>query len=228
LTDTEDRRQADIRLRDALVAEDCDGRAWRRFSEELSAYGYMVVMSWLKSRKIFAECASRGFHLGSAPRDWEDDDLFTLTTDTVVNAVEHFRSKAVLGGGWDPEGRASLTTYFITGCVFAFPNVYRAWRRDFEKRMDNAARTVDTDELMEVAATSPDPGEVVTARFEAKRALASIKDDNTRRAVILREAGYSVDEVADWLGTTPGSVRGALQRVRKGRGTFDQEGGAND
>lgn len=77
----------------------------------------------------------------------------------------------VLGGGRDPHGRAGLTTHFVTGCVLAFPTVYRTWRHDFD---------------------------------------------------------HPVDEVAAWLGTPPGPVRGALRPMREGREKLDQEGGADD
>lgn len=224
----DDRRGADTRLREALLAEECDGREWRSFREQLAAYGYSVVLGWLRSRRMFTECARRGIQLRRPPGVWDEDDLQSLTNDTVANAIEPFRVKALLGGGWDPRGGASLASYFVTGCVFEFGNVYKAWLRGFDERTRLALTTFPVDQLPDMASTSPDPGEIVATRSEVDRVLAAIKDDTTRRAVILREAGYSVNEVADWLGTTPGTVRGALQRVRRGRDRFELEGGEDD
>jgi DNA-directed RNA polymerase specialized sigma24 family protein len=228
LTDTDDRRLADIRLRDALVAEDCDGVVWKRIREELAAYGYVVIMSWLRSGKIFAECRKRGCVLRPLPRDWQLDDLVTVTTDTIITAIEDFRRKAVLGGGWDSGKKASLETYYVSGCVYAFPNAYRAWRRDFDKRMNNTVLTVNVDELTEQTSTSSDPGDVVLAKHEVAHLLAEVVNPTTRRALALHADGYSTAEIADLLDTTRGSVRGLLQRLRKSHGSVDRRGGTDD
>ncbi|MEV0678235.1 hypothetical protein AB0I60_17140 [Actinosynnema sp. NPDC050436] len=226
MTGTDD-PASEVELRDLLVEENCDGARWRRFAETLAEYGYAVVMAWLRSEAIFGMCAERGYALREPPTAWEYDDLVSMATDTVVKAISDFRRKALLDGGWRPDGGASLKSYFVTGCVLAFPNVYRKWRRQFDQRGEEFARSVLVDDLTEVTSRSPDPGDVAIARLEIRRGLAGIGDERTRRAVILREAGYTVGEIAETLGTSHGTIKGALERLRRNTGGSTRSGGGN-
>ncbi|GGP48297.1 RNA polymerase sigma factor [Saccharothrix coeruleofusca] len=219
---------SDARLRDLLLAEGCSGPVWQRFATELARYGYAVLMAWLRSEVIFTKCAEKGCWPGPPPPYWEHDDRAALAVDTVVKAISEFRRKALLEGGWSPDGGTSLKSYFTTTCVYAFPNHYRRWRREFDRRQELGARTVRTEDVADRPAPGPDPAELVVRRLEVRQGLAGIPDERTQRAVVLREAGYSVVEIAELLETTPGAVKGALERLRKsGGGRSTGSGGSN-
>jgi DNA-directed RNA polymerase specialized sigma24 family protein len=212
--DVHERRRADTRVRDRLVDQGCEGPEWRRFAERLGEYGYGVVMAWLRSGWMFTLCAEKGCRVREAPPRWEEDDLVSLTSDTVVAAIADFRRKALIEGRWRPDGGASLTSYFTTGCVLAFPNAYRKWLRELDRRAAETARLPGPGELAATAATAPDPGDVVIARLEVARGLAMIRDRRTRAVLVLDAFGYGIAETAELLNTTYGAVKGVLQRHR--------------
>ncbi|MFI9817953.1 RNA polymerase sigma factor [Saccharothrix variisporea] len=226
MADTDERRQADVDLRDALVAEDCAGPLWNRFAATLAEYGYAVVIAWIKSGAIFAKCAEQGWSVGEPPPYWDYEDLVGLASDTVVKAIEQFRRKALLSGGWTPDGGASLKSYFANACVLAFPNQYRKWRTEFTRRTTEAARLVSAEQLTETPSTHPAVDDVVISRIEVKRALSGIRDERARTAVFLRDAGYAVGEIAELLDTSHGTVKGVLERLRRnGADSFGTGGG---
>ena len=59
------------------------------------------------------------------PEDRED-----LAVETVARALPFFRQRALVEGGWKPEGGASLSTYFVNFLPFQFANAYREWHRN--------------------------------------------------------------------------------------------------
>lgn len=223
----DDRRQADVKLRDALVAENCAGPEWLRFTRVLSEYGFASMVGWLRSGLIFTLCREKGYPVGGPPLYWEHEDLVSLAGDTVVDAIGDFRDKALLGGAWDPTGGASLKTYFATGCVYAFPNVYRKWRRDRSRQEAEAGRLSGVEVPADLAAPGPDPGEAVVTKLEIRRGLAGIPNEYARSALVLSESGYTVGEIAELLNTTHGVIKGALERHRRNTGRSTGGGGGN-
>ncbi|QQQ75684.1 sigma-70 family RNA polymerase sigma factor [Saccharothrix sp. 6-C] len=209
------------------MAERCEGPEWRRFTRVLSEYGFASMMGWLRSGLIFTLCREKGRPVGVAPPYWEHDDLVSLAGDTVVRAIGDFRRNALLAGGWDPAGGASLKTYFATACVLAFPNVYRKWSNERRHRDAEHFRLSSVDELADVASPAPDPGDVVVTKLEIKRGLADIPSEYTKSALILSEAGYTLGEVAELLNTTHGVIKGALERHRRNTGRPARGGGDN-
>ncbi|WP_157591495.1 RNA polymerase sigma factor [Saccharothrix syringae] len=195
--------------------------------EVIAKYGHALMMSWLRSEAIFARCAEKGCAVGGPPPYWEHEDLVSLAGDTVVKAIDEFRRKALLGGEWDPAGGASLKSYFTTACVYAFPNVYRKWSTDFNRRRRESARSMDLEGLVGTATTTPNPADAAVTRLEVKRGLAAIADERTRQALVLREAGYTVREIAESLGTSHGTIKGLLERHRRTADQPVRDGGGN-
>ncbi|GAA1302630.1 hypothetical protein [Saccharothrix xinjiangensis] len=217
----------DAKLRDALVAEGCEGPEWQRFTKIIAKYGHALMMSWLRSEAIFDKCAEKGCPVGGPPLYWEHDDLVSLASDTVVKAIDEFRRKALLSGDWDPRGGSSLKSYFATACIYAFPNIYRKWNNEFARRRRESARSTDFDELVGMASPTPGPADTVVTRLEIKRGLAGIGNELARQALVLREAGYTVGQIAESLGTSHGAVKGALERHRKSVDRSARDGGGN-
>ena len=206
--------QKDRRLRDALLGEQCKGPIWSSFVHELARYGHAVMMAWLISGEIFHQCKRHDCWPGEPPPYWEHDDLVSLSGDTVAKAIVDFRDRAVLKGEWRPESGASLKTYFITGCVYAFPNHYRKWRTEHDRRRRFAARTVDVDSIAELPSGDDDPAEVVVKRLRVQAGLDSIKHPVAHKSIILQEMGYTLGEIAELLGVTRNVVKSALERHR--------------
>ncbi|MBO2447129.1 hypothetical protein J4573_08525 [Actinomadura barringtoniae] len=70
-------------------------------------------MAWLVSGEIFIRCRRKGLELAARPRLFTADDRTSLAIDTIVPALRDFRCRALIGGGWEHQRGAALTTYFV-------------------------------------------------------------------------------------------------------------------
>jgi hypothetical protein len=210
------RREGDVALRDELAAEGFEGSLWWLFTHELAQYGYAVVVAWLRTDEMFAQCKKRGCYPGPPPLRWQQDDVHSLANDTVSQAILDFRERALIRGGWRPDGGASLKTYFVGRCVFAFPNFYRKWVGDQWHRRQLGLSMTDSEDIVGLSSSGQDPAEIAVGRLHLWRAFDDIADDRTKQAILLQEAGYRVEEIAELLGGAGRDVvRGILQRQRK-------------
>lgn len=180
------------------------------FADELARYAIPVLCGWLFSGYIFPLAAQHGFRL--APTASELDRLRSdpavreeLAIMTVAKALDQFRSRALVGGGWTVDGGASLTTYFTGSCVFVFPNEFRRYRR-------TEGPHVEPDLIDRTSA--PDPAGLVAGNLWVDDCLAKL-DPRTRAIVELSMNGYSHAEIVDLLDeTSVRAVEGVLHRFR--------------
>jgi DNA-directed RNA polymerase specialized sigma24 family protein len=221
MTDTYDEPEevlhGDVELRDQLLAEACAGRLWDRLAVTLARYGWAVMSAWLDTRVIAQKCREKGRGV-ELPYDWSAEDREDLVTTAVAHGMEMFR-QALLADRWKPERGASLRTYFLGGCVLAFPNVLRHWRAErdrYRKALASWGREMATGRL------TVEPVDVV----DAMDALSTLTCDETQRdraISYLSYHDYTPAEIADILGVKPGTVNTALYRIRHRRG--QREGG---
>jgi DNA-directed RNA polymerase specialized sigma24 family protein len=196
------------------------GPAWVRFAEELARYGLAVMGAWLASGEIFEQCRRKGCPCGPPPAGWSRQDRDDLASDTVGEAIRVFRQRALIEEQWDPDGGASLASYFIGSCIHAFPNTLRRWK----SRQQRAA----VEEPVEPAAATfiqlPGPIDVeahVLNRIAFAEGVAAIHDTRTRTAVVLQAQGYTLAEIAELLSAgedtvvTVRAVEGLLRRHRR-------------
>ncbi|GAA1680750.1 hypothetical protein GCM10009745_26010 [Kribbella yunnanensis] len=203
------RRQGDQQLLNRLRERGFRGIEYEMFADELARYAIPVLCGWMFSGYIFPLAAERGFRL--APTASELDRLRRdpavreeLASMTVAKALGQFRSRALVGGGWNVDGGASLTTYFTGSCVFVFPNEFRRYRR------------AERQDLIEPAgeATAQDPAGLVAGNLWVDDCLAKL-DPRTRAIVELSMNGYSHAEIVDMLDeTSVRAVEGVLHRFR--------------
>ena len=132
------RRAADQRLRDELATHNFSGPQYQQFERELVRYGTSVLRAWMYTGYVFKLASSRGYclrpsevELGALHR--ESDVREELANMTVAVALPKFRQRALIDGGWRPDGGASLSTYFTGACLAVFPNEFRRWRVQVEK-----------------------------------------------------------------------------------------------
>lgn len=175
---------------------------------------------------MFAQCKKKGCYPGPPPLTWETDEVQSLANDTVSQGILDFRERALIGGGWSPQGGASLKTYFVGRCVFAFPNFYRKWCTEQDHRRRLSVLSVHTDDIVGVSSSDLDPAELALRRMHVWQSFDDIDDARTRKAIILQEAGYQLEEIAELL-DEPGRdvIRGVLQRQRhRGQRSRREEG----
>jgi hypothetical protein len=115
------RRLADQKLRDALAAEGFTGRRYRRFEEELAAYGISVLRGWLYTGYILQLASKRGFHL--KPTEFElaelardSDAREELANMTVADRRADRRTLALLRRGSTQHHlcRSTATSSWVT------------------------------------------------------------------------------------------------------------------
>jgi hypothetical protein len=219
-----ERRQADLELRNELALAGFRGPGWDRYAWELASYGYAVIMAWLETGEMFSQCAAKGCNLGSPPPDWTIDDRAGLANETVALAVNNFRQQALIEGKWSHNGGATLKTYFIGACIFAFPNAHRKWLTD------RAALGQLTDfEHDAVNRSSPlqDPGEMAVTRLRIREGFNNISDHRTKCAVLLQAMGYTYTEIGEILQISSRAVDGLIRRQHE-RGAGKRGGGRHD
>jgi DNA-directed RNA polymerase specialized sigma24 family protein len=200
---------ADAALRDRLQAVDCAGPLWERVATEFARYGWSVMTAWLATRLIAGKCLEKGRPV-DLPDDWSVDDQQDLVATAVAHGLDSLR-KALLADRWKPEKGASLRTYFLGGCVLAFPNALRQWEND-RRRYRDAATALAREPAARVLVAEP------ADTVDALNALASLTRDESDRDQAIRRLcfdEYTPAEIAEILGMTPGAVNTALYRMRR-------------
>lgn len=202
------RLQADARLRDALAVNGFAGPGYGVFEEDLVKYESSALMAELTSGLIFTKCAQKGIRLPRwrlSPQDCEE-----LVYETLARALPLFRRRALVGGGWRPEGGATLKTFFMNFLPYQFANAYREWRKGQETDIGQHEGAPDA-----MPCPLPGPQEIYLQREAIRDGLAAIESENVRAALVLTEDGYDQNEIAEILSTTRRSVEGLLHRHRK-------------
>ncbi|MEV5546629.1 hypothetical protein AB0L35_10975 [Streptomyces sp. NPDC052309] len=212
-----ERRVRDRQLVLALARDGFQGQQYEHFVEELARYGISVLRGWMHSGYIFRLTAERGF--GLSPHELELEDLSQdselreeLATMTVASALPSFRQRALVEGRWSHEGGASITTYFMGACLYAFPNEFRRHRAAEERhrRALQRQRAVHED-VVHPLSTCED----VAGRERVLEELRSIRDPRARAAVALTIDGYTQEEIRQLLDERSArAIEGLLYRWR--------------
>ncbi|MGW4564211.1 RNA polymerase sigma factor [Streptomyces sp. NPDC004561] len=207
---------ADAELVSRLADQGFTGVEYERFLDRLARYGLSVIAPWVRTGYVFARCADmgvRGLPL-PVPATWSKEDIEEVVQDTVARAVVIFERDALRAGRWRSDGGASLATYFVGTCLFAFAEVYRrrftSWRR--QRAVEIAvARESGREDL-------PDVADAVVERETVVAFLAATTPDPRLRLVAyLHYEGHTHAEIAATLadGTTARAVEAMLYRYRK-------------
>jgi DNA-directed RNA polymerase specialized sigma24 family protein len=220
------RRGKDLEKLNDLALQDYTGPEYEIFAGELAAYAYPVLLAWLRRAVIFKYCADKGRTV--RPTDADRDVLagsfeerLQLALETVAEALTFFRSYVLRGRHWSYDGGASVTTYFIGSCLFAFPNVFRRWQSEQRRwRQGLAVEMLNCPEGRGRTLADQqggDPADVVVGRVAVLDALNAMPS-GTRDAAALIIDGQSFAEAAEHLGTTDRGIEGRLYRYRTARG----------
>jgi DNA-directed RNA polymerase specialized sigma24 family protein len=221
-------KAADEALLEFLSSVDFQGPAWDRLAQELARYALPIIRSWIQSMKIFRKCAEKNVRCFGPPQDIRrltDDDASEMTNEIIARALNNFREKVLRPQAWSSQGGARLSTMFINQCLFQFPNVYRHWLLETQRA------PIDDLEDLEFVEAGPgnDPAGLVLIRNEVAHALEHyVRDENVRRALVLKSLGYTIRESAELIGMTEKALDSALRRhwktTRHERPHGDEEG----
>ncbi|MGY5210061.1 sigma factor-like helix-turn-helix DNA-binding protein [Nocardia gipuzkoensis] len=214
---------ADAELFELLREEDFSGRGWALLEERLARHGLSVLEAWLQTGEVFNQAAERGMHL--EPTEFELDELRRwadvrddLKFVSVARALVSFRQKARDGVGWTAVGGASIDTYFVTGCVYAFVATFSNRRKEERKwataavvRLDDPR--VSVEELTAAAAQNvADPAERSLVR-DLVRAVLESWEPRDKAILWGKVNGKTNQEIAQELGVTEKAVERRWSRL---------------
>jgi DNA-directed RNA polymerase specialized sigma24 family protein len=200
----------DAQFTRAMQSGDC-GPEYRDALNTLVAYGLRVVGAWIRTGRIFQECAAGGRYV-SIPAWFDPDDVDDLIAETVTDGLALFQGQ-LDKQKWDPRLGASSTTYFVGSCTLAFPNVLR---RHAGSRGSRGLHTPigaggDLDLLDDQFADSHE--DAVIVRSDLVSAMAEMT--GVHRKVLWGSAmEMSHADIAIQVGLTPRAVEGQLRRAR--------------
>ncbi|QFU91824.1 RNA polymerase sigma factor [Amycolatopsis sp. YIM 10] len=202
---------ADAELYDRLRRAHCTGPLWDHVAAELARLGWAVMSAWLASRVIAGKCREKGRPV-TLPVEWTAEDREDLVATSVAHGIETFR-RSLADDRWKAEKGASLRTYFIGGCVLAFPNALRSWQHDRERYLRAAQAWA-----REPRCPTVESVDLATA-VQALKTLTGDDSERARAIKHLRFLDYAPAEIAEVLGMSPGAVNTALYRMkRRGQG----------
>lgn len=136
--------------------------------------------------------------------------------EVLARALVFFREHALIAGKWTPTGGANITTFFAGACIAVFPNVCRAWLKEYD--MDQDCERLDLGQLDGLldprTGVGPEDRACQVDLFET--ALKAAGTDRLRRApasVVLTDARY--DEIAESEGATVEAIKQDIYRFRR-------------
>jgi RNA polymerase sigma factor (sigma-70 family) len=212
------RLEGDKNLVVALRERNFDGAHYVYFTTVLAQYGVAVLRAWIRDGKIHQKVRDKGF--GSLPPEpWfgalrdDPETAMELALETVAQALNVFRDKVLVPGRWNPEGGASLKTFFVGQCCMQFGNVYRAWHAQASRD-----RYIDTaeDSALDVFADFVEGQErKAVQRDLVERILGQIKDERARTAFYLKAIhGLTYEEIARKMGISSKALEHLISRAR--------------
>lgn len=211
--------EADNELLNRIMWSGYTGAEWDLLADRLIAYGYSVVLAWLRKGVIFQRCEQRGVLLRRTEQSRRPDEAASLAGETVTVSVIKFREAVLIPRVWRPDGGASLETFFVGQCLIRFPNVYRRWLRESgwggADALDNvsARRAMTEVDFSSLRSNSRDgePG----ARIE-RDSYRDLADDELTRSVLEYVADdFTYEEIALLLNTSVAAIKSRLYRLRQ-------------
>jgi DNA-directed RNA polymerase specialized sigma24 family protein len=220
-------RGKDLEIYNDFALVGFTGPVYEIFRADLAAYGFPVVRAWVRRGLMFQYCAERGrpvtltdeerIYVMSATENARDDRQ-ELAVETVARALEFFHRHVMLKGRWSFEGGATIKTYFVGACVYAFPNVFNRWngeRRRWRPVTDGLDPTLAEQRWRPLdPRLADDPADIVADRQtvlnELRELPPHVRDAVT--PVVLGDRTFA--DVAEQLGITERAVEGRLYRYR--------------
>ncbi|MFJ8098254.1 hypothetical protein [Streptomyces griseofuscus] len=213
------RRARDAQVVEFLRGQGFAGPRYEKFTGQLMEYSWPVMLGWAHTGEIFRQARKNGCPVPASllVPAWTQDDRYEVVTDSLLHGLASFRANALQGGRWDPGKGASVTTYYVRACIFAFRTVYEAWSRRYCWRASTVQTCagLDDDPLAQLPdGHAADPCHIAVVNDDIRRVLPMLPDGELRAAVVRRAAGFTQDEAAGLMGMTGKALESRLGRVR--------------
>lgn len=205
-------------LRQSLLRADFEGPEWTTAANHFAVYALRVLNKWLANGQIFSKCEQLGCPVGPRPKQWSVEDRAGIVHVVIAEALRELKDKSLRKGEWRVDGGASLGSYFITGCIFKFPNAYRMWKSEQSEWTQVSVHDFSADAYLFERETG---GDTTSARIMSKAGLEDIGRQRgltvrDRQLLFLVKDGYRHKEIAELMhfGTVR-AVGDRLHRLRK-------------
>lgn len=222
-TATKPRKQGDPEKLEADRAlyerlQRCDFKGWEMelLRDDLWLYGWKCLRAWMKDGTIIEKCGERDI---SVPARWFETETLTrrgdlrdeVAHDSVERAVKTFTKKYLPGGRWNPAKGATMRTYFLGTCMYAFRDVFESWSSSYRRNLFAAA-----DPLVHADLYSPhDSFEDATVFQETIQRIMENAGPEVRAICgCIWETKMSQKEIGNELGMTSRAVEGHMHRLR--------------
>ncbi|MFD5899626.1 hypothetical protein [Streptomyces sp. NPDC060366] len=184
--------------------------------EDLWLYGWKCLRAWMKDGSIFAKCGERGI---AVPARWPEAETLArrgdLRDEVAHNAVElavrTFTEEYLPDGRWDPGKGATMRTYFIRTCMYAFREAFKDWSHRYRRNLFSAA-----DPLVHADLYSPYGSyeDATVLQETIQRILENAGPEVRAICGCIWETKMSQKEIGDELGMTSRAVEGHMRRLR--------------
>jgi hypothetical protein len=194
-----------------LQADGFAGRTYDATAIELAQDGRDVLLGLVYSGHIHTVLRDLGRPvpgLAQAVREMSRDEVEHLVHLTVTQALRLFRKNAIAGYGWRPGGHTCMATYFANTCKLCFSNAFRETVNHGRPKEETPVESIPDDAGISTIDAAERPGALREAMDE--KGIRGVHATITEMTV----DGYTQEEIAKALGTTPRAVEGKLRRLR--------------
>jgi DNA-directed RNA polymerase specialized sigma24 family protein len=226
--DDEERWRRQLVLYERARADGFEGPWFQAWATTVVEYAEGVLDGWIVSELIWVRVRWPVKRTSTEQRLLEADQQtrMELINDVALAALENWIEAEQNDKGWNPGGGASLNSWFVTGCLYTFPNEFgkwqtkQRWRREEHVAADLGAEVSDIEaELVSEHRRSrkmfpsPESRAVLTEQLEL--ALAMLDNDEERAIVKLKALGYPIKEIAEVVGKPPAEIKNFLKRLKR-------------
>jgi len=173
----------------------------------LTRYARAVLRKWLHTGEIFNRVRDINRPVPPLGVCRPNKDDFAELIDGVIGGASHeFRSGFLAGDGWSPDGTASMQTYFVTGCLYAFKGVYGPWRRT----LSNAGSPSNSFEIK--VDVKQDTAQTIEDRAVIEDLREAARQDGLLEVLEARLNGDTYQEIGARQGVTGATIEGKFRR----------------
>lgn len=214
---------ADCALNERLRLRNFDPDYWemKLLRDDLWVYGWRCLRAWMRDGTIIEKCGERGVPLGVRYFEVEilkrrGDIRDEIAHNSVESAVCRFTEELLPDGGWDPEGGATMRTYFVKTCLYAFRDVFKKWAYGYRRRLFEAADPIAAEPYEDMwgprYVRSPDDAFVLQETIQ--RILDGAGPEVRAICGLIWESKVTQKAIGAELGMTSRMVEGHMARLR--------------
>jgi DNA-directed RNA polymerase specialized sigma24 family protein len=194
-------------------------REYTELSTTLLEVGVGTLTNLRKNNLLFPTLQQRRIVVPRPPASWPTDAARVIYL-SVQGTVPNFMHFQVLEGGWDPDKKATLKTFFVTASLYGFAKEYRLYYREEigghrpECCVDDVSLLVDHDQQYGPGPPE-DPESIAIDRDILRRILPSNTDPALLTILVRSSQNFTQKEIAAQLNITEEAVSNRVRRFRR-------------